>query len=118
MLMNKGYATIFKGAARDLLITLEDANGDPVDVSTATEIRALFLPESGTTMLERKLSLTQIDIVNDREKILVKIDGTFSATMKKDEQQDFEIEATLPALTNPLVWRFRKMLTVDERLAP
>ena len=110
-----GSATIKKGTDRDLNITLEDSDGNPVDVSAATEIKAIFLPESGSALLERTLTGGQVTITNGREKIKVTLSAAFTATMKADEEQTFEIEATVGGKV--LVWCFKEALTVVERLA-
>lgn len=106
---------ILAGSSRTLTIRLQDAEGDPVDVSTATAIKALFKPNSGSTLLERTLADSQIAVANGREKITVTLSAAFTATMLIDEDQDFEVEATIAGLT--YVWRFKEALTVSSRLS-
>lgn len=88
-------ATIIKGEDRTITVELLDAFGDPFDVSTATEIEAKFCPETGSTLLSRTLTATQISIVNSLNKVAIDLDAAFSATIRAGEEESFELHVTI-----------------------
>lgn len=87
--------TIVKGEDRTLTITLLESDGDPFDVSTATEIEAFFCPESGTVLLSRSLTGGQVTVVNGLNKIAIELDQAFTDTMRAEETGSFSVHTTI-----------------------
>lgn len=88
-------AVIIKGEDRTLTVELTDKDGEPLDVSAATEIIAKFCPDSGAVLLTRSLTGGQITVVNSLNKIAIDLATAFSATIREGEEEDFEVHVTI-----------------------
>jgi len=88
-------ATIIKGEDRTLTVELLDSDGEPFNVSTATEIEAKFCPESGVVLLSRTLTAAQVSVVNALNKVAIELDAAFSATVRAGEEESFELHVTI-----------------------
>ena len=111
---SKGHRTVKKGADEELVFRLEDADGDPFDVTGNTETKCILLKEnSGLITLLRTASKVIFDSeVGGKGRVILDND----LALRVDERQDFEIEVTL-ASGKLKVFDFQEALTVEARLA-
>lgn len=108
-----GFAKIVQGADETIELTLEDGEGDPVDVSSATEIKAIFRGVSGTNV--EFTDDTEITVTNGREKIAIALSEADTATIRSGERETFEVEATVGSIT--YIWILKEALQVVERIS-
>ena len=106
--------TIYQGGYKVLNFTLyKNAALDPFDASAATEIKALFCPATGTTLLERSLTGGHIALTNGQNKGSITLDSAFSATILAEEPGGFELEVTIAG--EPYIFQFNDSINVFER---
>jgi len=106
--------TIYKGGHTTLNFVLyRNAELDPFDASAATEIKALFCPETGTVLLERSLTGGHIVLTNGLNKGAITLSSAFTATLLEGDPTGFELEVTIAG--EPCIFAFDDSLVVKER---
>lgn len=113
--MSTVKANVIKGSDRDLIVRVKVKETDePFDLSSASEIIAYFR-KSDDTFLERKLSLSQIEIINAcAGKLKIILDDASTSLLHVGDDQDFEIEIQIGTVTS--IVQFLESLNVIDRV--
>jgi len=107
---------LVKGEDKEIFVIIEnEETQEPLDISTASEIKAIFQGASNT-LITRKLSLAEIVIVSGiGGKFKIKLTETNTASFRAGNDLDFETEIQIG--TNTYIIQFLKSLTVKERIS-
>jgi hypothetical protein len=112
--------SLIKGTDRTVRVSLRWADGSPVDLTSATSIKALFQQqEDSENLLELETGEGgSIEIVGDasRGQIDIDIDSENSALLRTGERLSWEVEVSFSDAK--YVCQFREGLDVIERLQP
>lgn len=116
----KPIPTIYKGEDKNLdFKVLSELTGDPIDISGASEIVAIF-PQSASTFLEKKLSTAGIVLISGPGgRFQVQISAAESANLLASElgkYTDVEVHLTLAGKVSIIV--FSQAISVLERRYP
>jgi hypothetical protein len=89
------FATIVQGEDRTLNLVVKTSEGEPFDLTGATEIDARFMNED-RTVLSKLLSLNKV-VINEAKlgKLSVILAAAETALMKAGERQSFEVHITI-----------------------
>ncbi len=104
---------IIQGEDKTFNVTLRKEDGDPYDLTGATEIKFTF---PGTSAIQQiSLTGTEVTVVNaELGKLQATINDTKSALLKVGEQQTFECQIDVGTARTKV--KFEEQLTVESTL--
>jgi hypothetical protein len=110
---SSGHVTIVQGSDRDLTLQILDSQGNPEDITGATDLK-LLLPRSNGTLLE--LITPNVAILQaGAGTVSVTLSAANTALLKVDEIQTLELEYVISAKKS--IVQFKEVLTVVARIA-
>jgi len=109
-------AVIYRGEDYPLKLTCKRSNGKFYDLTGATEITVRLKQSGSLPLLEKKLSLAQVTIVDALAgELLVNLSDSDTANLLEKDLQDFDVKVDKGALTR--IAYFTRKLTVKKALA-
>jgi hypothetical protein len=107
---------VIQGEDKSLVVHLVDAETEePVDLTSATEIKARFRKADGT-VLQKLLSTAGVAVVSIAgAKIEITLTEADTALLLLGSKQDFEVESQVGTTTT--IVKFPRSLTVEAKIA-
>ena len=110
------HTTLVAGSYRELNLQLEVSDDEYFDLTGATEIVAKFLPDTGTDLVEYKLTESKVVVLAETSgKIKVVMEEAKTILQRFAERQDFDVDVTKDGKL--YIFKFEEGLTVKKRLS-
>lgn len=110
------FLDIWVGEYREIIAHLKDENGNALDISAATNVKARFKKTDGTVLEKTSNPAAGVTVLSGgggKIKIILAVADT--DVLKVEERGSFEVVVDFPS-TQPRVIPFYKVLNVKKRL--
>jgi hypothetical protein len=85
--------TIIQGEDKNIIVKIQNEDGDAYDLSNVTEMEACFKNADGSTLTKTQTggAITIVDSAPQNGKIKIRLEETETALLKKGEELDMEL---------------------------
>jgi hypothetical protein len=108
--------TIIQGEDKNIVVKIQQEDGDAYDLSSVTEMEACLLNADGTTLTKTQTggAITIVDSAPQNGKINVRLEETETALLKKGE--DLNMELVIDESGEKKILQFLAEITVLARV--